>query len=62
LFILQGKTISIIPGTKFGFEGVGIIEEVGTSVSHFKKGNFSQLAIELVYRFGEQEQFYIAGR
>jgi alcohol dehydrogenase len=37
LVIFQGKTRSIKPGTTLGHEGVGIIEEVGTSVSHFKK-------------------------
>jgi hypothetical protein len=62
LDILQGKTPSVKPGTILCYEGVGIIEEVGTSVGHFKKDNFTQLPLELVYRFGEQEQFYIAER
>jgi alcohol dehydrogenase len=39
LGILHGKTPSVKPGTTLGHEGVGIIEEVGTSVSNFKKGD-----------------------
>ena len=38
LGILHGKTPSVKPGTTLGHEGVGIIEEVGTSVTNFKKG------------------------
>lgn len=39
LGILHGKTPSCKPGTTLGHEGVGIIEEVGTSVRNFKKGD-----------------------
>jgi alcohol dehydrogenase len=42
LGILQGKTTTVEPRTTFCYEGVGIIEEVVTSVVHFKKGNFTQ--------------------
>lgn len=39
LGILHGKTPSCKPGTTLGHEGVGIIEEVGTGVRSFKKGD-----------------------
>jgi alcohol dehydrogenase len=39
LGILHGKTPSCKPGTTLGHEGVGVIEEVGSSVSKFKKGD-----------------------
>jgi alcohol dehydrogenase len=39
LGILHGKTPSVKPGTTLGHEGIGIIEEIGTGVSHFKKGD-----------------------
>jgi len=39
LGILHGKTPSVKQGTILGHEGVGIIEEVGTSVTNFKKGD-----------------------
>ena len=39
LGILHGKTPSVKPGTTLGHEGLGIIEEAGTSVRHFKKGD-----------------------
>ncbi len=39
LGILHGKTPSVKPGTTLGHEGLGIIEEVGAGVSHFKKGD-----------------------
>ncbi|MGZ9733747.1 zinc-dependent alcohol dehydrogenase family protein [Flavobacterium sp. GNP002] len=39
LGILHGKTPSVKPGTTLGHEGVGIIEEIGTSVRNFKKGD-----------------------
>ena len=39
LGILHGKTPSVKPGTTLGHEGVGVIEEVGTSVRNFKKGD-----------------------
>ncbi len=39
LGILHGKTTSCKPGTTLGHEGVGIIEEAGTSVRNFKKGD-----------------------
>lgn len=39
LGILHGKTPSVKPGTTLGHEGLGVIEEVGTGVSKFKKGD-----------------------
>lgn len=39
LGIMHGKTPSCKPGTTLGHEGVGIIEEVGSGVSKFKKGD-----------------------
>ena len=39
LGILHGKTPSVKPGTTLGHEGVGVIEEVGSSVRNFKKGD-----------------------
>jgi alcohol dehydrogenase len=39
LGILHGKTPSVKPGTTLGHEGIGIIEELGTGVSNFKKGD-----------------------
>lgn len=39
LGILHGKTPSVKPGTTLGHEGIGLIEEVGTSVRKFKKGD-----------------------
>ena len=39
LGILHGKTPTCKPGTTLGHEGVGIIEEVGSSVMNFKKGD-----------------------
>ena len=39
LGILHGKTPSVKPGTTLGHEGVGVIEEVGTGVRNFKKGD-----------------------
>lgn len=39
LGILHGKTPSVKPGTTLGHEGVGVIEEVGTGVRSFKKGD-----------------------
>ncbi len=39
LGILHGKTPSVKPGTTLGHEGVGVIEEVGTAVRNFKKGD-----------------------
>ncbi|TXD94418.1 zinc-dependent alcohol dehydrogenase family protein [Gillisia hiemivivida] len=39
LGILHGKTPSVKPGTTLGHEGVGVIEEVGSGVSNFKKGD-----------------------
>jgi alcohol dehydrogenase len=39
LGILHGKTPSCKPGTTLGHEGVGIIEETGTAVRNFKKGD-----------------------
>jgi hypothetical protein len=60
--------IQINPFVKFkGLEFFGIYElasgsnETTTTVTE-KEGDFTQLAAELVYRFGQQEQFYVAGR
>ncbi|MES2131208.1 MAG: zinc-dependent alcohol dehydrogenase family protein [Bacteroidota bacterium] len=39
LGIIHGKTPSCKPGTTLGHEGVGIVEEVGTAVRNFKKGD-----------------------
>ena len=39
LGILHGKTPSVLPGTTLGHEGVGIVEETGTAVTNFKKGD-----------------------
>jgi len=39
LGILHGKTPSCKPGTTLGHEGVGVIEETGTGVRSFKKGD-----------------------
>jgi alcohol dehydrogenase len=39
LGILHGKTPSVLPGTTLGHEGVGIVEEAGTAVRNFKKGD-----------------------
>jgi alcohol dehydrogenase len=39
LGILHGKTPSVKPGTTLGHEGIGVIEEVGSSVRNFKKGD-----------------------
>ncbi len=39
LGILHGKTHTVKPGTTLGHEGIGVIEEVGTSVRNFKKGD-----------------------
>jgi alcohol dehydrogenase len=39
LGILHGKTPSVQAGTTLGHEGVGIIEEIGSAVRNFKKGD-----------------------
>lgn len=39
LHILKGDVPEVKQGTTIGHEGVGIIEEVGTAVSNFKKGD-----------------------
>ncbi len=39
LGISKGKVPTVKPGTTLGHEGVGIIEEVGTAVKNFKKGD-----------------------
>lgn len=39
LGILKGKVPDVKPGTTLGHEGVGIVEEVGTAVRNFKKGD-----------------------
>lgn len=39
LHIGKGDVPTCAPGTVLGHEGVGVIDSVGTSVSHFKKGD-----------------------
>lgn len=39
LGILHGKTPTCLPGTTLGHEGIGIVDEVGTSVRNYKKGD-----------------------
>lgn len=39
LGILHGKTPTVKQGTTLGHEGIGVVEEVGTSVRNFKKGD-----------------------
>ncbi|HMJ47723.1 MAG TPA: zinc-dependent alcohol dehydrogenase family protein [Ferruginibacter sp.] len=39
LGILHGKTPSVLPGTTLGHEGVGVVEEVGTAIRNFRKGD-----------------------
>jgi len=39
LGIVKGKVPTVKPGTTLGHEGVGIIEQVGTAVRNFKKGD-----------------------
>ena len=38
LGIIKGKDPSVKPGTTLGHEGIGIVEEIGSSVNNFKKG------------------------
>jgi len=60
--------IQVNPFIKYkGLELFGIYElasgsnEVSTPVA-YKEGAFTQMAAELVYRFGQDEKFYVAGR
>src|SRR4051812_45387167 len=39
LGILHGKTPSVLAGTTLGHEGVGVVDEVGTAIRNFKKGD-----------------------
>ncbi|WP_226998846.1 zinc-dependent alcohol dehydrogenase family protein [Flavisolibacter tropicus] len=39
LGIIKGKVPDVKPGTTLGHEGVGIVQEVGTAVRNFKKGD-----------------------
>lgn len=39
LGILHGKTPTVKPGTTLGHEGIGVVEEVGSSIRNFKKGD-----------------------
>lgn len=60
-------SVQINPFIKFkGFEFFGIYElAMGNSEiasTSDKEGAFTQLAAEMVYRFGEDEKFYVAGR
>ncbi len=60
--------IQINPFVKYrGFEFFGIYELASgrnetTALTVEKEGAFTQLAAELVYRFGNSEKFYLAGR
>src|ERR1700730_851650 len=48
LHILKGDVPTCIPGRILGHEGIGVIEEVGTAVSHFKKGDRGGRALAIV--------------
>jgi alcohol dehydrogenase len=39
LGILHGKTPSVLPGTTLGHEGVGVVDEAGSAITKFKKGD-----------------------
>jgi alcohol dehydrogenase len=39
LGILHGKSPKCLPGTTLGHEGIGVVEEVGSAVRNFKKGD-----------------------
>lgn len=39
LHILKGNLPTVAPGRILGHEGIGIVEEVGTGVSRFRKGD-----------------------
>ncbi|GAC1381408.1 MAG: zinc-dependent alcohol dehydrogenase family protein [Ginsengibacter sp.] len=39
LGIIKGKVPTVKPGTILGHEGVGVVEEIGTSVTKFRKGD-----------------------
>lgn len=39
LHIMKGDVPSVVDGRIIGHEGVGVIEEIGSAVSNFKKGN-----------------------
>lgn len=39
LGILHGKTPSVKPGTTLGHEGIGVVEEVGSAIRNFRKGD-----------------------
>ncbi len=61
-------TVQVTPFIKYrGLELFGVYERasgsnVSTTPEVGKEGAFTQLAAELVYRFGNDEQFYLAGR
>lgn len=58
----QMTALQFNPFIKFkGLEFFGILESVGNSDEQ-GGGQFTQLAGELLYRFGKTEQFYIGGR
>ena len=58
----QLTAIQINPFMKFyGFELFGIYE-IAKGGSKDDNGNFSQIAAELIYKFGRDEQFYGGGR
>ena len=39
LHILKGDLATVVAGRILGHEGIGIIEEIGTGVSRFRKGD-----------------------
>jgi len=58
----QMTALQFNPFIKYkGLEFFGILESVGNSEDE-GDGNFTQLAGELLYRFGRTEQFYLGGR
>ena len=58
----QMTALQLNPFVKFrGLEFFGVLETVSNSEEQ-GDGKFTQLAAELLYRFGSTEQFYIGGR
>jgi hypothetical protein len=61
----QNTSFQINPFVKIkGFEFFGIYENAsnGSDIESQANGSFTQIAAEALYRFGSQEQLYIAGR
>lgn len=63
-FTNELTAIMINPFVKFkGVEFYGVFESVsGKEISETDRRSFTQLGAELLYRFGENEDFYIGGR